>query len=57
MHSITQGMLEETWEELTYLLDILLTTYGAQVEATGSNDRQKNSMSVILMQVSVFYLL
>lgn len=43
MHSITQRMLEGTWEELSYLLDILLSEYGTQVEATGSTDRQKIS--------------
>jgi hypothetical protein len=38
MHSITQGMLEKG--ELRYLFDILLTTYGAHVEATiGSETR------------------
>jgi hypothetical protein len=35
--------IEGTWDELRYLLDILLITYGAHVEATGSNDRQQNS--------------
>jgi hypothetical protein len=53
MHSITQGTREEL--TMSYLLDILLTEYGAQVEATGNNYWQKKLDDVCKYRFSIFY--